>query len=414
MSFDDRLRDELRKATESHPIDAEHALRGVRSTQAGPPLAPVSDEPIAVPLVEADLPRRRQVRTQRLVGVAAAIVLVAGAVALPLALRDHPTNSARKTTQKLPTKKNGPVDRAALKAVASALNATTGAGSFRVAYSLVENPSTTPTTTSCQSLLPRPYVPGPTGTMCLSSSPNNVTTVGVATVNVNPFAMVATSNVSNFGPVTVRVDDTNYWETTGSNSETVPTTAGQPISGFASLVESTLGPREGAQAMMGLASPTGYLSITREAITGATKIGESTLDGTPVTNYRVVVDLARLATVPGLSPEELTTINAALGVMQREGFTGNTTDVSVDDHGYVVHTRSVNNFADGGSVTSDDTFSLFGCAGAVQLPGRPVSIPSCTSLNAATTTTAPAPSSGSSTTLPSAPLIGQAPPTTGP
>jgi hypothetical protein len=165
--------------------------------------------------------------------------------------------------------------------------------------------------------------------------------------------------------------------------------------------------------MLGLASPTGYLSITREAITGAAKIGESTLDGTPVTDYRVVVDLARLATVPGLSPEELTTINAALAVMQREGFTGNTTDVSVDEHGYVVHTKSVNNFADGGSVVSDDTFSLFGCAGAVQLPGRPVSIPSCTSLNDATTTTAPAGSSGSSTTLPSAPLIGQAAPTNG-
>ena len=31
MSFDDRLRDELRRATESHPLDTDDALRGVRA-----------------------------------------------------------------------------------------------------------------------------------------------------------------------------------------------------------------------------------------------------------------------------------------------------------------------------------------------------------------------------------------------
>ena len=67
--------------------------------------------------------------------------------------------------------------------------------------------------------------------------------------------------------------------------------------------------------MMGLASPTGYLSITRAAITGAQELGTGTVNGEPVTNYRVTVDPALLANVPGLSAEEKTTIDAALGVM---------------------------------------------------------------------------------------------------
>jgi hypothetical protein len=196
--------------------------------------------------------------------------------------------------------------------------------------------------------------------------------------------MKAVSNVSNFGAVTVRVDDTDYWETVGNDSTTTPTSAGQPILSFAGLVESTLGNREGAGAMMGLANPTGYLSITREAITGAKAIGTGTIDGKPVTNYRVVVDPALLAEVPGISPEQVKTINAAIGLLQQEGFTGNTTDVSVDANGLIVHTTSTNNFADGGSVVSGDTFSQFGCAGTVDIPGRPVGAPTCTTPTSAT------------------------------
>jgi hypothetical protein len=209
---------------------------------------------------------------------------------------------------------------------------------------------------------------------------------------VSPFAMEAVSNVSNFGPVTVQVDDTNYWETAGSGPPT-NTGTGQPISSFAGLVEGTLGPREGAGAMMGLASPTGYLSITKEAIVGAATIGTGTVNGRPVTNYRVAVDPSLLANVAGLSAEELTTIKAALAVLEAQGFTGNSTDVSVDANGFVVRTVSTNSFADGGSVVSEDVFSDFGCAGAVQLPGRPVGTGSstCADTDTPTTTTTVAP-----------------------
>lgn len=399
MSFDDRLRDELRKATESHAIDANAALRRVKSSDPNRP-----DDTVLVPLVDEVAPRRRQVRARRVIGVAAAIALIAGAIALPFALRDRPHDTARRTdphrtTLRLDKNGKGPlINRAALQAVASALNATTGAGSFHVEYTLTESPATVPTTTTCHtvegpalSYLPQMQRPvtTPTATVCSGGQVHNDTTTGSATVNVNPFAMKAVSNVSNFGPVTVRVDDTNYWETPGSDSTTTPTGGGSPISSFANLVEGTLGPREGAGAMMGLASPTGYLSITREAITGAKEIGAGTIDGKPVTNYRVVVDPALLAKVPGLSAEQTATITAALAVLQREGFTGNTTDVSVDANGLVVHTKSVNSFADGGSVVSDDMFSQFGCAGAVDIPGRPIGPPVCVDPN--TTTTGPQP-----------------------
>ena len=271
MSFDDRLRDELRKATESHAIDADAALRRVKSPEAAPIGVPGANDPAVVPLVEEDAPHRRQVRARRIIGVAAAIALIAGAIALPFALRDNPHDTARRvdpkrTTPKIDKKSKAPhINPAALQAVTSALDATTNAGSFHVEYSLTEIASPTPTTTipcpryanniplvparppaGSQGSGPLIEKPGATVIVCGGGRTNNVTTTGYATVNVNPYAIKAVSNVSTFGPVTVRVDATNYWESAGSDSETTPTFAGQPLSSFAGLVEGTLGPREGA------------------------------------------------------------------------------------------------------------------------------------------------------------------------
>jgi hypothetical protein len=221
--------------------------------------------------------------------------------------------------------------------------------------------------------------------VCGTTEERNVTTNGVAIVNVDPYALISVSHVSNFGDVTVRADSTSVWEQGGANyglevgSDTGP---GQSLSGFAGLVEGTLGRREGAGAMMGLASPYGYLSVVKNAITGAVKVGPATVDGAPVTVYRVSVDPAGLAAVPGLSDEQRRTIDAAISVLHEEGLSGNTTDISVDEHGLVVRTVSTNFFADGGSVTGDNTFSAFGCAGAIQMPNRPVTTgtlpPTCT------------------------------------
>jgi len=391
MSFDDRLRDELREATKSHPLDPQRVLRDIRSGDLRSSVMS-SSEPNVAALEDVERPRRRHVRAQRLVGVGAAVVLIVGGVAVPFALRNHPHNTAHKimpprtdNTAKPAKPVNNPL---ALQAVVSAVTETTNAGSFRVEYSLAETPGMAPTATVCQPVtsarFPRSLktIPDRTSatrtqtsvTECYAPVSNtSVTTTGVATVNVGPFAMQAVSNVSSFGPVTVQVDDTDEWETIGSGPPS-DSGVGSPLSTFAGLVESTLGPREGAEAMMGLASPTGYLSIAKTAITGAAKIGTGVINGAPVTDYQVTIDPTLLAAVPGHSSEEIATINAALAVLQAQGFTGNTTEVSVDANGFVVHTHSVNHFANGGTVDSDDTFSAFGCAGGVELPGRPVTV----------------------------------------
>jgi hypothetical protein len=359
-----------------------------------------ADDPIAA--LEEVPARIRRVRTQRLLGLGLVIALCAAAVAVPLALRDpSKTTKHRHATRPVRTKQ-ATDDHNALNAVASALEETTATGSFRVAYTLAETPATA--TTDCVRNFVAEQTPVESGDGSVAFPPHgtpdttcfyqahDVKTTGVAIVNVNPFAMVALSNVSNFGDVTVRVDDTNVWETGGADYGLVPGAgdqgSGSSLSGFASIVEGTLGRREGAEAMMGLSSPTGYLSITREAVSDASRIGTGEVDGVPVTVYRVTVDPTLLARVAGLSPEEKQTILAALDVLKAEGFAGNTTEVSIDGAGLVRHTKSVNMFSDGGSVSSEDTFSDFGCAGVVQLPGRPVTTtptPACA--GTATTTT---------------------------
>jgi hypothetical protein len=119
--------------------------------------------------------------------------------------------------------------------------------------------------------------------------------------------------------------------------------------------------------------------------------------------YRVTVDLRELATADAITPDEATAINDALAVLHKEGYTGTTEAVSVDADGFIRRTTSTATFDDGGKVVSDNTFSQFGCAGIVGLPGSgapavtpqacPPPTPSTTATTAtsatAATTTAP-------------------------
>jgi PASTA domain len=367
MTFDDHLRGELRRVTAAQPLDADAALDAVKAAPG----------PAVAWLEEARPSRPRRARTRRLIGLAAAIALVAGAIALPFALRKD-GNDSKDATRHTPKSHHLQVDPKALAAVTSALDATTNVGSFRVAYTMTEHPPTSPATTGpCPTLNVAPLKAGGpvVEPVCGVSPPHNVTTTGWATVNVDPYALISVSHVSNFGDVTVRADSTSVWEQGGANyglevgSNTGP---GQSLSGFASLVDGTLGQREGAGAMMGLASPYGYLHVVKDAIVGAETAGTGTVNGEPVTVYRVSVAPERLATVPGLSDEQRNTIEAAVAVLHEEGLSGNTTDVSVDSAGFVVRTVSTNTFADGGTVVGDNTLSAFGCAGAIQMPNRPV------------------------------------------
>jgi hypothetical protein len=255
--------------------------------------------------------------------------------------------------------------------VVSALNATIDSGSYDFTSSEQPVVEATSTSTTC------PQVSA-------GAAPSDAELCGVAqpglaitaqgTTDTNPFAMVASSNVANLGPITLRDNGTDVWEYGGGDYGLAPGSAdagpGAPLSGFAGSVEGTLGPRQGALAMVGLSSPTGYLTLEQNAITAADQIGTGTVDGVPVTNYRVTLNPAQEADVPGTTTEEATAIHDALGVLQDQGYTGTTVTVSIDGAGFVRQTISVASFADGATQTTEVTLSDFGCAGTVLMPGQ--------------------------------------------
>jgi hypothetical protein len=218
-------------------------------------------------------------------------------------------------------------------------------------------------------------------------------------------AMAASAAISSNGvsglQVGVRVDPTTVWEVDYSDNGLTPEvndTGGNDLPGFAGLVEGTLGPREGAVAMMGMASPTGYLDLVQPAVTSAAEVGTATVDGVAVTQYQLTIDAGSLATAPGTSTEEQSAINAAIQTLTSEGYRTIRDLVSIDASGFIRESASTVTFTDAGTVTLDAHFSNFGCAGTVLMPGQGgVSIPpsGCVS---ADTATAPTTSTTSTTT----------------
>jgi hypothetical protein len=258
----------------------------------------------------------------------------------------------------------------AKRSVLAALSATTDSGSFAFSYQLAQSPGSSTTTT-------RPVCPsvGP----CGSSEIDTTAVQGSGTIDANPMAMAASADISQNGDtelqVGVRVDPTTVWEVSDTDNGLTPISTdngatGQPLSGFAGITEGTLGQREGAVAMMGMASPTGYLDLVQPAITGAASTGTATVDGVPVTQYALTIDPSSLATAPGVSTEEATTIAAALGLLTAQGFTTMRDVVSIDASGFIRESSSTVSFGDGGTVTLDAHFSNFGCAGTVLMPGQ--------------------------------------------
>lgn len=295
---------------------------------------------------------------------------------------------------------NGPAERQVL----SALSATTSSGSFNVAYDLTESPGSVPsaTTTTCASS--RFTIPQTGGAVagastshaCGGIGPQNVSVTGQGTIDTSPFAMAVSADVSNFGKLSIRVDSTDVWELGGVDYGLTPQPGdngpGSSLSGFAGLVEGTLGQREGAIAMLGMASPTGFLDLSQQAVTGAAEVGAGDVGGVPVTEYDVSIDLTQLAQVQGGSSDEATTIQAAVQELDATGYTGTKVKVAIDGGGFIREVTPVANFSDGGRVSLDATFSNFGCAGTVLMPGQ----------QAATTTTAPAAGCVSPDTTPGA------------
>jgi hypothetical protein len=170
----------------------------------------------------------------------------------------------------------------------------------------------------------------------------------------------------------VRVDPTTVWEVGYADNGLAPAVddaGGTELPGFAGLVEGTLGPREGAVAMMGMASPTGYLDLVEPAVTAATDVGTSTVDGVAVTQYQLTIDPGSLA-VAGTSAEEQSAINAAIQTLTAQGYQSIRDVVSIDASGFIRESASTVTFSDGGTVTLDAHFSNFGCAGTVVMPGQ--------------------------------------------
>ena len=304
------------------------------------------------------------------VGTLRAHLATVVAVAIAVAIVAVPVTWVTSSSPSPPTDRSPRVGNAVHRVV-TALSATVDSGSYN--FTSVEGPvvpAATTTTTSCPAAGVDAVAPG---TYVCGAASLGVALTAHGTVDTHPFAMVADSNVPGIGPTTLRDDGTDVWEYGGGDYGLAPGSPhagpGAPLAGFSSLVEGTLGPREGALAMKGLASPTGYLTLEQNAISAANQIGTGTVDGVTVTVYKVTLDPAQEAHVPGTTSEEATAITDALGVLKDQGYTGTTVTVSIDGAGFVRKTVSVASFADGATQSQEVTLSDFGCAGKVLMPG---------------------------------------------
>lgn len=190
--------------------------------------------------------------------------------------------------------------------------------------------------------------------------------------------MLSTNSAdSSFPNVTAVVDDTDVWEFgagdygTGGSGGAAP---GSPLPGFAQLVEGSLGEGQGALAMIALANPSGRLSLDQNMVTSVEQVGTGSVDGVPVTNYRVSIDLYRVLDQSGLSSDQQTAMSEALAILGSQGYEGTSEIVSIDAAGFIREVKSVASFSNGGSMTSETILSEIGCAGTVT-PGDPVPSP---------------------------------------
>jgi hypothetical protein len=346
--------------------------------------------PVTFEEISAKSHGRRPLRGGTMARIVAVVVLVAVAVPVVVALA-----SGRSTTAQ--NKSGGARHR-----VLEALDTTIASGSFDIDFTqqpLTEPTSpTTTTATACPPITTVPTsVPTSGGWVCQeesSGSASGLTITGQGTIDTNPFAMVASSVVPGLGQVTVRADGTRIWEMGGGDYGLSPgstdSAPGASLPGFANLVEGSLGQRQGAYDMMGLANPAGYLELDESTITSADQIGTSTVAGVPVTVYQVSLSPDQDANVTGSTPEEATAIHNALALLQQQGYTGTTVKVSIDAAGYIRQTDSLASFSDGSTATTEVTFSDFGCAGTVLMPGQQGSTsPSAGCVSPDTATTGP-------------------------
>jgi hypothetical protein len=226
---------------------------------------------------------------------------------------------------------------------------------------------------------------------------NAIDVSGHGTVNTSPYAMTVVTGAGALSGITLFVNDSTVWELGGAGYGTdgasaSPPAPGSSLSGFAATVEGTLGDGQGAQTMLSIANNTGYLGLESAMVTGATSDGAGVLaDGTPITYYRVDVDLTKMAGAGALSGEQRQAVADAIVVLRSAGYSGTDERVGVDDAGFIREVVATTKFADGSAMTRHSFFSNFGCARRVSMPNEaPRDGPAGTCPpTAATTTTAP-------------------------
>ncbi len=356
-------------------------------------------------------PRGR--RDRRVAAVAMGCFVVMALVLGGLAVRSrNPGSDDGRDTRRLPSP--GLDHGEAEQQVLAALATTTATGRFDVSYRFSEalGEPTTTTTTGCRDTMRSPVIVVPSAdgsgslsasgtdsaysTYCMSSGRQAVSVTGSGTVSVSPKVMVVSADISGGLQVSVRVAGDQVWESGGAGYGMAASGSdgpGQPLSGFANLVEGTLGPREGALAMTRMASPNAYLSIEQSTVDGARIAGTGTVDGIPVTDYEVAIDLDQLRRMDGLTADERTTIDDALGGLHDQGYSGTLDTISVDAQGLIRRVVSVSSFDDGGSVTYDATYTNFACDGSAGEPSATVGVNDCPAATTTSTTTAVPPSS---------------------
>jgi hypothetical protein len=295
--------------------------------------------------------------TSRVAWVGLAVVLVAIGAGIPL-LVTRPSNPSRsRTGSQSPS-------RLLVKLVADDLSATVAAGNYDMTYS-----DTTTSPTKCP-----PAGTGPDvlpSTTCGSGLLAPIS--GHGTVDTNPYAMVTVTDVGPLGTITLYDNGTDVWEIGGGDYGLAgPGQAGPgaPLSGYAGSVEGTLGAVAGALDMQGLASGTGYLDIEAQEIQGAQPAGTGSVDGVPVTIYKLSESGLLDPDIGGLTPQQSATIRAADAIIASSGFAGKTTWLSVDSEGYIREQKTEYTLPDGSVVTGDTILSNFGCAGTVVMPGQ--------------------------------------------
>lgn len=375
--------------------------------------------------------RRRWLRRVGLWSVAALVAIVGTVVAIVV------TSGSPSGTR----------DAASKSHVLAALSATVSSGSYQFTYEISSTAPAQQTaigdTASCAPPGASALSGAAASASCIYGStpgaPVGPPITGSGTTDTSPFATVTTAQIGGCEAcdVTLRVDSTDVYYDVGSLDANLTPPAGAQglspvaIDQFAGISDATIGNVEGAWSILYTANPDGYLDLTQDAITTASETGTGTVDGVAVTEYHVTVAAGSQAEQINLSPQEKVAIAAASQQLQSEGYIGTTVDLSIDGAGFIRHLVAVASFNDGATTTTSVTFSDFGCAGTVLMPGQtgsaqpgpcadaPAARATTTTSTSSTTgpttpTTTPGTGSTTSTTTNASPTTGPGPPTTTP